>query len=32
VEAPQIPIRSDLLSLFEHSELQKYLTADELEG
>ncbi len=32
VEEPQIPIRSDLLELFEHSELQKYLTADELEG
>jgi succinate dehydrogenase / fumarate reductase, flavoprotein subunit len=32
VEEPQIPIRPDLLALFEHSELQKYLTADELEG
>jgi succinate dehydrogenase / fumarate reductase flavoprotein subunit len=32
VEEPQIPIRSDLLALFEHSELEKYLTADELEG
>ncbi|PSL56385.1 succinate dehydrogenase / fumarate reductase flavoprotein subunit [Saccharothrix carnea] len=32
VEEPQVPIRSDLLELFEHSELQKYLTADELEG
>ncbi|QQQ77902.1 fumarate reductase/succinate dehydrogenase flavoprotein subunit [Saccharothrix sp. 6-C] len=32
VEEPQIPIRTDLLALFEHSELQKYLTADELEG
>ncbi|MER5266067.1 fumarate reductase/succinate dehydrogenase flavoprotein subunit [Actinosynnema sp. NPDC002837] len=32
VEEPQIPIRADLLALFEHSELQKYLTADELEG
>jgi succinate dehydrogenase / fumarate reductase flavoprotein subunit len=32
VEEPQIPIRSDLLALFEHGELQKYLTADELEG
>ncbi|MFD0205468.1 MULTISPECIES: fumarate reductase/succinate dehydrogenase flavoprotein subunit [Saccharothrix] len=32
VEEPQVPIRSDLLALFEHSELQKYLTADELEG
>ncbi|XVS66155.1 fumarate reductase/succinate dehydrogenase flavoprotein subunit [Actinosynnema sp. CA-299493] len=31
-EEPQIPIRTDLLALFEHSELQKYLTADELEG
>ncbi|MFE9745816.1 fumarate reductase/succinate dehydrogenase flavoprotein subunit [Saccharothrix saharensis] len=32
VEQPQLPIRPDLLELFEHSELQKYLTADELEG
>ncbi|KOX22368.1 succinate dehydrogenase [Saccharothrix sp. NRRL B-16348] len=32
VEEPQLPIRSDLLALFEQSELQKYLTADELEG
>ncbi|WP_367130882.1 fumarate reductase/succinate dehydrogenase flavoprotein subunit [Saccharothrix sp. HUAS TT1] len=32
VEEPQVPIRSDLLELFEASELQKYLTADELEG
>ncbi|MCE6997650.1 fumarate reductase/succinate dehydrogenase flavoprotein subunit [Saccharothrix sp. S26] len=32
VEEPQVPIRPDLLELFEHSELQKYLTADELEG
>lgn len=32
VEEPQIPIRPDLLALFEHSELQKYLAADELEG
>ncbi|MEU4448674.1 fumarate reductase/succinate dehydrogenase flavoprotein subunit [Actinosynnema sp. NPDC050801] len=32
VEEPQLPIRSDLLELFESSELQKYLTADELEG
>ncbi|MBW4721612.1 fumarate reductase/succinate dehydrogenase flavoprotein subunit [Saccharothrix obliqua] len=31
-EAPQIPIRADLLALFDHSELQKYLTVDELEG
>ncbi|TQM80289.1 succinate dehydrogenase / fumarate reductase flavoprotein subunit [Saccharothrix saharensis] len=32
VEEPQLPIRPDLLELFENSELQKYLTADELEG
>ncbi|MGW4116498.1 fumarate reductase/succinate dehydrogenase flavoprotein subunit [Actinosynnema sp. NPDC004786] len=32
VEEPQVPIRPDLLALFEQSELQKYLTADELEG
>jgi succinate dehydrogenase / fumarate reductase flavoprotein subunit len=32
VEEAQIPIRPDLLALFEHSELQKYLAADELEG
>ncbi|MFD1149103.1 fumarate reductase/succinate dehydrogenase flavoprotein subunit [Saccharothrix hoggarensis] len=32
VEEPQVPIRPDLLALFEPSELQKYLTADELEG
>ncbi|CAL9590492.1 Succinate dehydrogenase flavoprotein subunit [Actinosynnema sp. ALI-1.44] len=31
-EEPQVPIRDDLLALFEHSELQKYLTAEELEG
>ncbi|WP_433270173.1 fumarate reductase/succinate dehydrogenase flavoprotein subunit [Actinosynnema sp. CS-041913] len=31
-EEPQIPIRADLLELFEFTELQKYLTADELEG
>ncbi|MEU5692689.1 fumarate reductase/succinate dehydrogenase flavoprotein subunit [Actinosynnema sp. NPDC020468] len=32
VEQPQIPIRADLLALFERGELEKYLTADELEG
>ncbi|MBP2334452.1 succinate dehydrogenase / fumarate reductase flavoprotein subunit [Saccharothrix coeruleofusca] len=32
VEEPQRPIRPDLLELFEFGELQKYLTADELEG
>ncbi|WP_447006400.1 fumarate reductase/succinate dehydrogenase flavoprotein subunit [Saccharothrix isguenensis] len=32
VEESQVPIRPDLLALFEHSELQKYLAADELEG
>jgi len=31
-EEPQVPIRADLLALFEPTELQKYLTADELEG
>ncbi|MEV0681530.1 fumarate reductase/succinate dehydrogenase flavoprotein subunit [Actinosynnema sp. NPDC050436] len=31
-EQPQVPIRADLLALFESTELQKYLTADELEG
>ncbi|SDH12401.1 succinate dehydrogenase / fumarate reductase flavoprotein subunit [Lentzea fradiae] len=30
VEKPQIPIRSDLLDLFDRSELEKYLTAEEL--
>ncbi|GAA3687897.1 succinate dehydrogenase / fumarate reductase flavoprotein subunit [Lentzea atacamensis] len=29
-EKPQIPIRSDLLDLFERTELEKYLTAEEL--
>lgn len=29
-EKPQIPIRGDLLDLFERSELEKYLTAEEL--
>ncbi|TWP49138.1 fumarate reductase/succinate dehydrogenase flavoprotein subunit [Lentzea tibetensis] len=29
-EEPQIPIRSDLLDLFERTELEKYLTAEEL--
>jgi len=31
-EEPQIPIREDLLSLFERGELEKYLTGDELES
>jgi succinate dehydrogenase / fumarate reductase flavoprotein subunit len=31
-EQPQIPVRDDLLALFEHTELQKYLTGDELAG
>ncbi|MGM1064780.1 fumarate reductase/succinate dehydrogenase flavoprotein subunit [Saccharothrix sp. Mg75] len=31
-EEAQVPIRADLLDLFERSELDKYLTADELEG
>ncbi|MFD4640412.1 fumarate reductase/succinate dehydrogenase flavoprotein subunit [Lentzea sp. NPDC058436] len=30
VEKPQIPIRSDLLDLFDRTELEKYLTAEEL--
>ncbi|WP_330269988.1 fumarate reductase/succinate dehydrogenase flavoprotein subunit [Lentzea sp. NBC_00516] len=29
-EKPQIPIRHDLLDLFDRSELEKYLTAEEL--
>jgi succinate dehydrogenase / fumarate reductase flavoprotein subunit len=29
-EKPQIPIRSDLLDLFDRTELEKYLTAEEL--
>ncbi|MFS8101593.1 fumarate reductase/succinate dehydrogenase flavoprotein subunit [Lentzea alba] len=29
-EKPQIPIRNDLLDLFERTELEKYLTAEEL--
>jgi len=29
-EKPQIPIRGDLLDLFERNELEKYLTAEEL--
>ncbi|MFJ5992476.1 fumarate reductase/succinate dehydrogenase flavoprotein subunit [Lentzea sp. NPDC092896] len=29
-EKPQIPIRNDLLDLFDRSELEKYLTAEEL--
>jgi succinate dehydrogenase / fumarate reductase flavoprotein subunit len=29
-EEPQIPIREDLLDLFERGELEKYLTGDEL--
>ncbi|GAA3851307.1 fumarate reductase/succinate dehydrogenase flavoprotein subunit [Saccharothrix violaceirubra] len=32
VEQPQIPIRPDLLALFDEAELRKYLTAAELEG
>ncbi|MDQ2585726.1 fumarate reductase/succinate dehydrogenase flavoprotein subunit [Saccharothrix yanglingensis] len=31
-EQAQVPIRADLLDLFERTELDKYLTADELEG
>ena len=30
VEKPQIPIRSDLLDLFDRTELEKYLTSEEL--
>ncbi|HEV7909006.1 MAG TPA: fumarate reductase/succinate dehydrogenase flavoprotein subunit [Pseudonocardiaceae bacterium] len=30
-ERPQIPIRGDLLELFDFAELQNYLTGDELE-
>ncbi|QFZ17475.1 fumarate reductase/succinate dehydrogenase flavoprotein subunit [Saccharothrix syringae] len=32
VEEPQVPIRPDLLALFERTELEKYLTAGELEA
>jgi succinate dehydrogenase / fumarate reductase flavoprotein subunit len=32
VEEPQVPIRPDLLELFERTELDKYLTAGELEA
>ncbi|MFD7656900.1 fumarate reductase/succinate dehydrogenase flavoprotein subunit [Actinosynnema sp. NPDC059797] len=32
VEEPQTPIRPDLLALFERTELEKYLTAGELEA
>ncbi|MFC6090450.1 fumarate reductase/succinate dehydrogenase flavoprotein subunit [Saccharothrix sp. BKS2] len=32
VEEPQVPIRADLLELFERTELEKYLTAGELEA
>jgi succinate dehydrogenase / fumarate reductase, flavoprotein subunit len=31
VEEPQVPIRSDLLALFERSELEKYLHTDEMD-
>ncbi|ATE53077.1 fumarate reductase/succinate dehydrogenase flavoprotein subunit [Actinosynnema pretiosum] len=31
-ELAQEPIRADLLALFERAELEKYLTAEELEG
>ncbi|KAA2254839.1 fumarate reductase/succinate dehydrogenase flavoprotein subunit [Solihabitans fulvus] len=32
VEKPQVPMRPDLLDLFEYSELEKYLTGQELTG
>jgi succinate dehydrogenase / fumarate reductase flavoprotein subunit len=32
VHADQIPLRPDLLDLFEYSELNKYFTPDELAG
>jgi succinate dehydrogenase / fumarate reductase flavoprotein subunit len=28
----QVPMRADLVELFEHDELKKYFTAEELHG